>query len=175
MSLPILSFIRRISTSSVLGNKRNPRKFLFYNKAGSRTFKERQRIQPHPLIPINKRGCRDTGITVNGEYVEIPEKIPELIVPDLTNCELKPYVSYRAEIQEQPEMTAQLLFDAIYAEKIKKDFKEGKLDEAGQPLEPSAEESLTAEEAYLRARQTGCDLFLHEAPPPPPRRVENEQ
>lgn len=52
MSLPILTLTRGISTSSTLCGKRNIRKFLFYGKAGTRDFKERQRIKPHPLIPI---------------------------------------------------------------------------------------------------------------------------
>lgn len=47
----------------------------------------------------------------------------------------------------------------VYAQKIVKDFKEGKLDESGKPLEPSDNEKLTAEEAKLKARQTGCDIF----------------
>lgn len=47
----------------------------------------------------------------------------------------------------------------MYASKIVADFKAGKLDDSGNPLEPSPEESLTAEEAKLRARQTGSDIF----------------
>lgn len=40
-----------------------------------------------------------------------------------------------------------------------KDFENGKLDDNGQPVEPSAEEKITAEEAKLKAKQTGSDIF----------------
>lgn len=51
------------------------------------------------------------------------------------------------------------MFNAVYASKIKKDFNEGKLKEDGTPLEPSPEEVLTAEEAKIRDRKTGSDIF----------------
>ena len=35
---------------------------------------------------------------VNGEEIEYKEMIPEMIVPDLTGFELKPYVSYRTNV-----------------------------------------------------------------------------
>lgn len=73
--------------------------------------------------------------------------------------QLKPYVSYRAVDIIQSEFTAQDLFDEMYSRKIKKDFKEGKLKDDGNPLEPSSEELITAEEARLRARKTGSDMF----------------
>ena len=34
-------------------------------------------------------------------WEHVPEKVPELVVPDLTGFELKPYVSYAAEPTEQ--------------------------------------------------------------------------
>lgn len=40
-----------------------------------------------------------------------------------------------------------------------KDFKEGKLNEDSSPVESSPEEKLTPEEAKIRARQTGSDIF----------------
>ncbi|KAH0548774.1 39S ribosomal protein L41, mitochondrial [Cotesia glomerata] len=177
MSLPILTLTRGISTSSTLCGKRNIRKFLFYGKAGTRDFKERQRVKPHPLIPIAKRGVRDTGYEKDGLWIDVPEMIPELVVPDLKGFELQPYVSYRSTVEKQPKFTAELLFDLIYAEKIKQDFQAGKLDENGQPLEPSIEESLTPEEALAQSQKTGSDLFTHEAPPSFgwPIKNENEQ
>lgn len=150
---------RTISTTSVLQGKRNFRKFPVINKRGPRIFKEMQRLNPHPKIPINKRGVRDTGFVINGQYVEIPEKIPQLIVPDLTNCELKPYVSYRAPEIHQPEFTSLDLFKSVYSEKIIEDFKMGKLMEDGSSLQPSENEVLTAEEAWVKARKTGSDIF----------------
>lgn len=59
----------------------------------------------------------------------------------------------------QSEFTARDLFNVVYAPKILKDFKEGKLNEDGTPKESSPEEKMTAEEARLRARQTGSDIF----------------
>ncbi|KAJ6639928.1 39S ribosomal protein L41, mitochondrial, partial [Pseudolycoriella hygida] len=109
-------------------------KFLLYNKRGTRDFKEKQRTDPHPDIPIDKRGVKDTGYNLDGVYYEIPEKIPQLIVPDLTGCKLKP-------------------------KKIIEDFKNNKLNEDGSPVEPSEEELLDAETAFIRARQTGSDIF----------------
>lgn len=73
--------------------------------------------------------------------------------------QLKPYVSYRAPDIVQSEFTAEDLFNVVYAEKIQKDLKEGKLNEDGSPKEPSPEESLTPEAAKLKADQTGTDIF----------------
>lgn len=55
MSLPNLNLIikRGISTSAVREGKRNFKKFLLYNKRGSRIFKEQQRQNPDPDIPID--------------------------------------------------------------------------------------------------------------------------
>lgn len=68
-------------------------------------------------------------------------------------------MSYRTPDVVQSEFTSQDLFNVLYAQKIVKDFNEGKLDDSGNPLEPSDNEKFTAEEAKLKARQTGCDIF----------------
>ncbi|CRL04691.1 CLUMA_CG017755, isoform A [Clunio marinus] len=149
---------RQISTTSFLSGKKNFRKFLLYNKRGTRIFKKYRHIS-NPDIPIDLRGLRETGIRINGEYKEIPEMIPELIVPDLTDCKFKPYVSYKTLDVVQSEFTSQDLFNAIYAGKILNDFKNDNLNEDGTSKEPSEEEQLTADEAYLRARKTGSDIF----------------
>lgn len=73
--------------------------------------------------------------------------------------QLKPYVSYRTPDVVQSEFTPKDLFNAVYSEKIVNDFKNGKLTETGKPLEPSPEEQLTPEEAYIQARKTGTDIF----------------
>ncbi|OWR41662.1 ribosomal protein L41 [Danaus plexippus plexippus] len=96
---------------------------------------------------------------LNGRFVKVPEMIPELIVPDLKDCNLKPYVSYKAEDVIQSEFTPQQLFDAVYSKKIVIDYKQGKLNADGQPLEPSEEENLQPEEAVQRAKRTGSDIF----------------
>lgn len=149
--------IRSISTTSVLEGKRNFRKFLLYNKRGSRSFKEQQRVAP--LLPIDKRGVRDTGFTINGQYVEVPEKIPDIVVPDLNGFQLKAYVSYKAPQVIQSEFTSMDLFNAVYSDKIMKDFHERKLSENGEPLEPSENEKLTPDVAWCQARKTGSDIF----------------
>ena len=42
------------------------------------------------------------------------------------------------------------LFNVIYGSKIVQDFKEGKLDREGNPLEPSPLEQLAPEEVCIR-------------------------
>lgn len=59
----------------------------------------------------------------------------------------------------QSEFTAEDLFNVVYAPKIVKDFEEGKLDFEGKPLNPSDNEKLTPEQAKLKAKQTGTDIF----------------
>ncbi|XP_070551723.1 large ribosomal subunit protein mL41-like [Ptychodera flava] len=39
--------------------------------------------------------CQHTGYFRKSFYIIIPEKIPEIVVPSLKDCELKPYVSHR--------------------------------------------------------------------------------
>uniref|UniRef100_A0A182JJA1 Uncharacterized protein n=1 Tax=Anopheles atroparvus TaxID=41427 RepID=A0A182JJA1_ANOAO len=65
-------------------------------------------------MPIDKRGVRDVGVTVDGKFIEIPEKIPELIVPNLEGCKLKPYVSYKAPDVVQSEFTMDLIGDDFF-------------------------------------------------------------
>jgi large subunit ribosomal protein L41 len=69
-------------------------------------------------------------------------------LPDLTDCKLRPYVSYKTKDIYQEPLTSRDLFNVIYGHKMLKDFKEGKLDTEGQPSEPSEEEKLTPEEAW---------------------------
>lgn len=70
-----------------------------------------------------------------------------------------PYVSYRAPEITQAPFTSEDLFNVIYAKKIVEDFQNGKLDDSGQPLEPSIDEKMTAEEAKIKAQKTGTDIF----------------
>ncbi|XP_045774820.1 39S ribosomal protein L41, mitochondrial [Maniola jurtina] len=149
---------RNISLTVPREGKRNFRKFVLANKRGSRIHKQQQ-MGPKAELEVDKRGVRDVGYYLNGRFVKVPEMIPELIVPDLKDCDLKPYVSYKAKDVVQSEFTAQQLFDAVYSKKIVTDFKQGKLDADGQALEPSEEEKLQAEEAIQRAKKTGSDIF----------------
>nr|AEE62623.1 unknown [Dendroctonus ponderosae] len=150
---------RGISTTCVRHGKRNFRKFPVYNKRGTKIFKQ-QRMDPNYDLPHDKRGLRDVGYyDQNSKLVLVPEMVPELVVPDLTDFPLKPYVSYRTADVVQTEFTAEDLFNVVYAPKIMKDFKEGNLTEDGSPVNPSPEENLTPEEAKNNADKTGTDLF----------------
>jgi large subunit ribosomal protein L41 len=132
--------------------------FFSYNKRGTRIFKKERHLS-NPDIPIEKRGVRDTGKIVDGKFQMIPEMIPELIVPDLTDCKFKPYVCYKSAEVVQSEFTSQDLFNAVYADKIIDDFKNDKLNEDGTSKNPSEFEELTSEEAWAKARKTGSDIF----------------
>lgn len=37
-------------------------------------------------------------VATDGSFVPVPEMVPEFIVPDLTGFELKPYVSFRTDV-----------------------------------------------------------------------------
>jgi len=151
-------FIRSISTSSCACGKRNFKKFPLYNKRGSREFKAQQTKNPHPEVPIHHYGVRPIGVANRGLFQPIESMIPEMIVPDLTGFKLLPYVSHRAEEISTPKLTPEELFGMVYAPKISDDFNSGKLGLNNEPLEPSAEERLTAEEARTRALQVNSDV-----------------
>ncbi|XP_013786140.1 39S ribosomal protein L41, mitochondrial-like [Limulus polyphemus] len=146
---------RCISQSCALYGKRNFRKFTMPNKRGTKEYKAKL----SELDLVDHRGVRMTGSKHEMAFKQYPEMIPELIVPDLTNCELKPYISYQAPDVTQGEFTARDLFNVIYSKKIIDDYEAGKLDNAGNPLAPSEEEKMTAEEAKIKARMTGSDIF----------------
>lgn len=107
---------------------------------------------------------RDTGYRVGDTWVQVPEMVPELIVPSLEGFTLKPYVSYKVQDITEPEFTAQDLFDVVYSKKIKEDFANGQLDENGVPLNSSEHEKLTPQQAKTQALKTGCDLFDEKKP-----------
>lgn len=133
--------------------------FFSYNKRGTRIFKQ-DRKNSNPDMPIDKRRVRDIGYeAADGKFVSIPERVPELIVPDLTGCKLKPYVTYKTTEVVQSEFTSEDLFNAIYAKKIIDDFKNDKINEDGTSKDPSPEEQLNSEIAFQNARKTGTDIF----------------
>lgn len=149
---------RFISTTATNQGKKNFKKFLLYNKRGPRLFKKERHLA-NPDMPLDKRGVRDTGFIVGQDYIEVPEKIPDLIVPDLTGCQFKPYVSYKTPEVVQTEFTSEDLFNAVYSQKILEDFKNGNLNEDGSSKQPSKQESMSPEEAHASARKTGSDIF----------------
>jgi large subunit ribosomal protein L41 len=110
-------------------------------------------------MPIDKRGVRDNGVYRNGTFKWVQEMNPELIVPDLTDCKFKPYVSYKAADVIQSRFTSQDLFNAVYAQKIIDDFKQDKLNGDGSSKNPSSSEEMTEQEAWEKARKTGSDMF----------------
>ncbi|XP_014260427.1 39S ribosomal protein L41, mitochondrial [Cimex lectularius] len=169
MSFTFFVQIRQLSTTSSLWGKRNFRKFIIPSR-GTNIFKERQKTNPDPDIPLYKFRPKESGYYHNGKFVNVPEMVPELVVPDLTGFELKPYVSYRAPNIAVAEFTAEDLFLAVYAKKIKEDFQAGKLDGSGNAVEPSPEEKMTADEAWIKARKPGSDIFTQRS-----RREEEEK
>lgn len=158
LTSPALS--RSISVSSCCRGKRNFRKFVLPYR-GSKIFRA---AKARGECPANygpgPRGPEEPYVKLpDGSKKFIPEMIPDMIVPDLTDCQFKPYVSYQAPDVYQSAFTPEQLFNAVYGPKIVKDFNDGKLGSDGEPLEPSAAETLTPEEAFLNARKTGSDIF----------------
>ncbi|KAF0762594.1 39S ribosomal protein L41, mitochondrial [Aphis craccivora] len=158
MSLPTKTFFRSFSTCNIRYGKRNFKNFILYNR-GTNQFRKQQEENPNKDFQITDYGIRDTTVRVGRKVITVREKIPDIIVPDLDDFNLKPYVSYRAPEITQSEFTAKDLFNAVYRKKIVDDFKNNKLKENFEPIEPNEEESLTPEQAKLKARQTGSDMF----------------
>lgn len=165
MASTFVVITRQISTSSKCHGKRNFRMITLYNKQGNRAYKEARAKDPHYDIPIDRRGVKPTGRWMGDQWVNIPEMIPELVVPSLKDFHLKPYVSYRVQDVEKREFTAKDLFELIYANKIKKDFQKGQLGPDGESLNPSEYEKLTPTEAENQAQKTGTDIFEMEIKP----------
>jgi len=155
---------RGISTTSCRLEMMQITKIQTFNKRGTKKFKKEQYKKwqqkgAYPDLRIHNYGSRSTGVRHEAYWQEVQEMIPELIVPDLDDCNLKPYVSYKTKEINQEELTSRDLFNVIYGSKIVQDFKEGKLDSEGNSREPSPLEQLSAEEALKMSRQTGSDIF----------------
>ncbi|XP_074652728.1 large ribosomal subunit protein mL41-like [Tubulanus polymorphus] len=93
-------------------------------------------------------GSYPTGyLDDNGKWQEVPEMVPEFIVPDLSDFKLKPYVPYNAPEVVQSEFTAKNLFDATIAKEIKEQFRKGKIsiDEIKSQIGKSPQELMTKE------------------------------
>ncbi|XP_028570039.2 large ribosomal subunit protein mL41 [Podarcis muralis] len=83
------------------------------SKRGPRTF-------------YKSRGAHPLGyLTCNRKFKLVPEKVPRLVVPDLSGFKLRPYVSYRAPAGSEQPLTARALFQQTVASKIEKDVKAG--------------------------------------------------
>ena len=162
---------RQFSTSAIRQNSGlfHFKKMEAFNKRWSRQHKKMMfRNRKGPAFPdayVEHYGVKSTGVRHGAWFEHVPEMVPELIVPeDLDSTNLKPYVSYATEEVYQPELTSKDLFDIIYAGKIFRDFKENKLDAAGNSLEPNELEQISPEEAESFALQPGSDIFTGGVP-----------
>lgn len=145
-----------------LPGQKNFEGFPLINQTGIFDYKH----TPKPLrekefdYPLSEDlvGQRYPGFWIKGKFHYVKEMEPELIVPDLIDFPLKPYVSYRAEEVEHPELTAKTLFNLTYADDVYKRFMAGEnLDqEADVPME---EQIIQAEAARNAAEKTGSDKF----------------
>ncbi|CAH1796975.1 unnamed protein product, partial [Owenia fusiformis] len=89
-------------------------------------------------LATRAQGVQATGRKIGKLYQVIPERIPEFVVPDLTDFKLKPYVSWKTPDVVQGEFTPRNLFDACYSKQIIEDFRAGKI--TLEQLEKEAEE-----------------------------------
>lgn len=111
-------------------------KFGFYNYPMSRD----------PL------GIRHPGYWFKGRFTYVKEMEPELVVPDLTDFKLKPYVSYRVKEVKSDPLTAESLFKQTYGNIIIDAYMTGERIE----VQCTKQE---AEDARIKHQQTGADLF----------------
>ncbi|XP_039269051.2 uncharacterized protein LOC120344036 [Styela clava] len=70
-----------------------------------------------------------------GQTIPVREKIPMIMVPDLKDFNLKPYVSYKAEKHHEPPLQAKELFDMFYAPQIEAEMSGTKLETIPEPEE----------------------------------------
>jgi len=166
LQLVSLHQCRGLHTSVTHLGKRNFRKFQAGAKRGTLAFKQERAKEVsfrkrHPDIELPDNGTRPTGVRRPGDskFIPIPEMIPELMVPDLTDFQLRPYVSYRCPEVVQPAFTARDLFNGVYSDKITSDFEAGALEADGRPREPSPEETLDPQQARQRARAVNSDIW----------------
>ncbi|CAG2100501.1 unnamed protein product [Medioppia subpectinata] len=149
--------VKALHTSCCLSGKRNFRKFPIPNQ---RTQFEHNKL---PARLMNREYdypvSRDTlhvkypGFWFRKEFVYVKEMEPQLVVPDLKDFPLKPYVSYRCPDITQTEFTARDLFNATLADAIIEKFK------SGQHIDVNVTDE-AVNEARNRAKQTGADMFM---------------
>jgi len=118
----------------------------------------------YPLCE-DRFGQRYPGYWIKKKFHYVKEMEPELIVPDLTDFPLKPYVSYRTNDLESPQLTARVLFNMVYADGIYKNFLEGQIgteaDDETESTTTTTEKLIEeAEAARTAAEKTGSDRFV---------------
>uniref|UniRef100_A0A914CUR8 39S ribosomal protein L41, mitochondrial n=1 Tax=Acrobeloides nanus TaxID=290746 RepID=A0A914CUR8_9BILA len=124
------------------------------------SFQKLNPPQLHNYTRVQPTGYVDPS---NGNFVTVPEMVPELVVPDLKGFELKPYVSYKTDVEIEkrisqfetkvknmknkkeaekftaekwpPEkVTPKLLFDHFYASRIKKAVRDRSQDRINREI-----------------------------------------
>lgn len=82
----------------------------------------------HKMIVLNFQSREPpTSCIINGKVKEIPEMRVEFVIPNnLDACELKPYVSWRADVVNELPLTTETLFEMRYAGQIRQLHKDGK-------------------------------------------------
>uniref|UniRef100_T1J038 Uncharacterized protein n=1 Tax=Strigamia maritima TaxID=126957 RepID=T1J038_STRMM len=155
------SAVRKFSTSCVYNGKKNFRKFYLFNR-GPEDYKKERALDPFRETVM---GVRLPGINVNEEnkLIPIPEMIPELIVPDFKRLQTKTIRFLSSSRRNPIGIHSQTTLRRLLHGKMISDFKNGKLDENGDSKEPNEDEKRTAEEAWIKARQTGSDIYCREA------------
>jgi len=86
------------------------------------------------LLPEKVHPPTSVRHALTGEEIHVPEMVPELIVPDLTDFMLKPYVSYKVKEIEQKPLTPKKLFEAVYAQQVADDYNERKIRIEGNKI-----------------------------------------
>ncbi|CAF0919932.1 unnamed protein product [Adineta ricciae] len=76
-----------------------------------------------------------------GKFVYVDDMEPELVVPDLTDFKLKPYVSYNVTEITQGQFLARDLFNATYAKSIADEFKSGQIKATDDDTEEATEKN----------------------------------
>lgn len=142
---------KNFGTTSVLSMRRPPKEEYENNglKTRKRTadpFDRRWTWTAKRAEPYNVRGghmdwtkmtITHRGVQMPGyldpntkEFVFVEEMVPEIIVPDMSNCELKPYVSYNVPNIDTPVFDAKELFDQTLRNDIVNEYKSKKQPEA---------------------------------------------
>ncbi|XP_002122326.2 uncharacterized protein LOC100185051 [Ciona intestinalis] len=84
-------------------------------------------------------GELDEEIEEDGRRIPVRDRVPEVVVPDLKDFLLKPYVTYRAEEIHQPPTQAKDLFDAFYAPAIEAELQNVPLETVPESVVESDE------------------------------------
>lgn len=79
-----------------------------------RTFGRKKELRAWP----NHFGELDEEVEMHGVMQATRDRVPEIIVPDLKDFRLLPYVTYRADGVSEAKLESKDLFDVFYAPQI---------------------------------------------------------